>query len=395
VSHSPSGAKVSPLQLSSRLFSSRKLIPQLSHGDKYFRQNRLCISATASKPVNDQLTSSSNKSFVEQEVPEISQQSTINFTYRRGFEDRYELLDIIGEGGFGVVHRARSKYTDEEYAVKVLKKGELDTDTKVERLRHEVLHQLEMGPSRNIAYLYQVFEDEDHVYLLMELCRGGDLWRRIKVESGKFYNEREPEAARLITGVLEAVAACHERGIIVRDIKPHNFVFLTDEVDSPLKLTDFGLADSFDVHEIDGEPFNQQVGTSRYMAPEVVGRFTDWPPTVAYGPKADVWGVGVLFYQLMTGNLPFKMESPSKELESKDVFMTVALGPLDFECEAWTNLSPKCRDMIQQLLTRDPEQRPHAKDALKHEWLLEGASACSLTSFPPRSVYVPPRSSPL
>ena len=94
--------------------------------------------------------------------------------------------------------------------------------------------------------------------------------------------------------MLRTAAQCHSRGIIFRDIKPDNFLFLTPAPNAPLKATDFGLAGKLPP---EGERLTRRCGTPSYMAPEVINR--------SYGAEADVWSCGVVAYQLLTGRLPF------------------------------------------------------------------------------------------
>eukprot|EP00238_Polyblepharides_amylifera_P014149 CAMPEP_0196580708 /NCGR_PEP_ID=MMETSP1081-20130531/30201_1 /TAXON_ID=36882 /ORGANISM="Pyramimonas amylifera, Strain CCMP720" /LENGTH=576 /DNA_ID=CAMNT_0041900663 /DNA_START=686 /DNA_END=2416 /DNA_ORIENTATION=+ len=291
------------------------------------------------------------------------------FGYPNDFHPRYELIEVIGRGSYGVVWRAKCRQTSLTYAVKILEKKSLDTAERLERVRREVLYQATMGPSLSVAYLFKVFEDEDKVYMVMEMCEGGPLWNRVKAGQ---YNEAQ--AACIIKAALQAVAQCHARGIILRDVKPHNFLFLNNQEDSPLKLTDFGLAAQFDpMKGMHQQPFKKRVGTSLYMAPEVVGRLTQWPPLVQYGPKADLWSVGVMAYQLLCGRLPYKTlpgkggeEAP---LTSADAFAAITLGALDFKNAQWDKLSPPAKNLVSQLLQTEAEDRPSAREALQHPWL--------------------------
>jgi len=135
------------------------------------------------------------------------------------------------------------------------------------------------------------------------------------------------QVARLVREALHAVAQCHARGVVVRDVKPQNFLLLGEGEASPLKLVDFGLAAAFRPGGAEEEEtLSERVGTSSYMAPEVVGRLTSWPPVPKYGPKADIWSVGIMAYQLLTGRLPYKTPLGQDALDSADVFAAIALN---------------------------------------------------------------------
>lgn len=306
----------------------------------------------------------------------------------RDFEVRFELLEEIGRGGYGTVFRAEARSTRQEFAVKVIRKEKLTTPARRKRARLEMDTMKMMGSSLSIATLYGAYEDDANVYLVQELCRGGVLWERIR--SGQY---SEAQAADIVRQVLRAVAQCHARGVMIRDIKPHNFLFLDSRPDAPLKLTDFGLATYFDAGmPADAEPFDERVGTSHYMAPEVVGRLTSWPPESRYGPKADLWSVGVLVHQLLSGRLPFTSTKadtlqdpepsgpscPTGQFKS-DVFAAIMLGKLDMEAEPWPQISEDARALVQRLLQTDPKQRPTAVEALRSPWLRGKAPTAPLS----------------
>mmetsp|Transcript_36293 Transcript_36293/g.43844 ORF Transcript_36293/g.43844 Transcript_36293/m.43844 type:complete len:674 (+) Transcript_36293:355-2376(+) len=312
------------------------------------------------------------------------------FGFRRNFDMHYTMCEKIGEGGFGTVFRCIENETNKEFAVKILPKEHLTTPEKQERMRREILNQRRMSPSLSVTYLYDEYEDDKSVYLVMELCKGGHLWQRIK--RGQY---SEAKAAKIIAAAIQSIAQCHAVGIMLRDIKPSNFLFLTEAEDSPLKITDFGLAVNFKPGHDNREMFSERVGTSQYLAPEVVGRLTSWPPETHYGPKADLWALGVLAYQLLCGRLPHKMwrktptpssasssaspanemHSLTKDLNSGDVFAAIAFGELDFETAPWDSLSPMAQDFLKSLLVKDPAARMNAHQAAKHPWLQQGATS--------------------
>mmetsp|Transcript_8172 Transcript_8172/g.16821 ORF Transcript_8172/g.16821 Transcript_8172/m.16821 type:complete len:415 (+) Transcript_8172:378-1622(+) len=113
------------------------------------------------------------------------------FGYPKDFDERFELLEQLGRGGYGVVHKARQRHTGDLFAVKVLEKSKLVTSESLDRVRREVLYQTKTGPSLSVAYLFRVFEDAERVYMVMELCRGGPLWPRAASEN---YNEAQVTA---------------------------------------------------------------------------------------------------------------------------------------------------------------------------------------------------------
>ncbi|WIA42889.1 hypothetical protein OEZ86_008805 [Tetradesmus obliquus] len=218
------------------------------------------------------------------------------YGYPRNLLDSYYLGRVIGAGSFGVVREGIEVSTGRRFAVKTVskvpKRG-APTPRYLLKLRAEVEVMQQLGVSLNAVHLHDVFEDDVNVHMVMELCEGGALLER--VESGR-YSERY--ISFLVRSILRFIAQCHAKchakGIIYRDVKPDNFLFLTPEEDSPLKATDFGLSIRHYSHE---PKLTSRSGTPAYMAPELVMQ--------CYDEKADLWSVGMLGYQLLTGRFPF------------------------------------------------------------------------------------------
>jgi len=154
------------------------------------------------------------------------------------FKEYYELGDELGEGGFGTTSLCLEKSTGKTYACKVIPKVKLLEDTDVEDVRREIkiMHHLVGIP--NVICIKGVYEDSDVVYIVMELCEGGELFDRIKKRG--YYTE--PKAAKLARTIVSVVEACHSRGVMHRDLKPENFLFVDGDEDSTLKIIDFGLS---------------------------------------------------------------------------------------------------------------------------------------------------------
>jgi len=286
--------------------------------------------------------------------------------------DLYELYDVkslddeepIGAGSYGIVRKVRRKSDGKLFALKTIRKAPWrappTSRTSVQyyhsKLRNELEVMRKIGSSLSIVYLYDSFEDDDAVHLLMDLCTGGELLGRIR--AGMSYSEAD--AAELVRSVLRTAAQCHSRGIIFRDIKPDNFLFERPGDGSPLKATDFGLAGLIKP----GERLARRCGTPSYMAPEVINR--------NYGEEADVWSCGVVAYQLVTGRLPF-VDKVNQRPNAKEVFRAILEDPIDFKSEPWPRLSAECRDLVMKMMNRDPSKRITARAALLHPWLQQTA----------------------
>lgn len=153
-------------------------------------------------------------------------------------EDRYALGPQLGWGQFGVIRSCSDLVTGEALACKSIAKDRLVSadDVRGVKLEIEVMARLSGHP--NVVDLKAVYEDEDSVHLVMELCAGGELFHRL--EERGFFSEHE--AAVLFRYLMEVVAHCHSKGIVHRDLKPENILLVSKSPSSPIKLADFGLA---------------------------------------------------------------------------------------------------------------------------------------------------------
>jgi serine/threonine protein kinase/tetratricopeptide (TPR) repeat protein len=202
----------------------------------------------------------------------------------------YELLEVIGRGGQGVVYRARQKSLNRTVALKVIGLGHWATDAHLRRFRREAEAAASLDHS-GIVPIYEVGERDGSCYFSMKLVEGGQLDEVVK---------REPMAIRhaveLIAKVARTVHYAHEHGILHRDIKPGNILF--DQKGEP-HLTDFGLARLVETESTVTRTM-EVLGTPSYMAPEQAVGNND-----AVSSAADVYGLGAVLYQLLTGHPPF------------------------------------------------------------------------------------------
>jgi len=259
----------------------------------------------------------------------------------------------IGEGSYGVVRLARDKRTGKEYALKIVKKMVSRNDRSLKNLHNEarIIHHL--GPSLDVAYCYGIWEDAHSVQILTEYCRGGDILATARPGGGR---RSEAEVASVVRSVLRVVALCHANNIAHRDIKPDNFLFLSEQTFSPTRAIDFGLATYME----SGCDLTDRCGTVHYCAPEVINQ--------SYGLEADLWSVGVLAYQLLTGKLPFG-GGPNFTKTREEVYEAILHQELDFETEEWDLVSNDAKDFVRSLLTRSRSDRPTSLEALQHRWI--------------------------
>src|SRR5205814_1743973 len=263
----------------------------------------------------------------------------------------YELLEVIGHGGQGVVYRARQKSLNRTVALKVIGLGHWATEAHLKRFRREAQAAASLDHS-GIVPIYEVGERDGSCYFSMKVVEGGQLDAVVK---------REPmpirHAVELIVKVARTVHYAHEHGILHRDIKPGNI--LLDQKGEP-HLTDFGLARLVETESTVTRTL-EVLGTPSYMAPEqAVGN------NEAVTSAADVYGLGAVFYQLLTGQPPFA---------GGTTYETIKLL-LDTEPRQPRVLNPKSdRDLSTiclKCLDKDPKRRYSSALALAEDlerWL--------------------------
>eukprot|EP00586_Coscinodiscus_wailesii_P003692 CAMPEP_0172487786 /NCGR_PEP_ID=MMETSP1066-20121228/17001_1 /TAXON_ID=671091 /ORGANISM="Coscinodiscus wailesii, Strain CCMP2513" /LENGTH=883 /DNA_ID=CAMNT_0013254611 /DNA_START=232 /DNA_END=2883 /DNA_ORIENTATION=+ len=283
----------------------------------------------------------------------------IEIPFGKPIEDVYDGVHdghILGSGISGVVRLCVHKKTGVRYAVKCLDLGLINADG-IEQLREEIFVMCQLDHP-NIVRLEEVYESTTEIYLVMELCVGGELFDRLDEQPDYHYTEQD--CARLVKQMLKAVRYLHSKGVVHRDLKLENFLFMTQEDDSELKMIDFGLSKHFKK----GEFQDQAVGTPYTVAPEVIrGK---------YDERCDVWAIGVITYLLLSGDPPFGgCGGPETLLQIRKKILR---GVFVFEPEdIWELVSQEAKDFISDLLITDPKQRPTAREAQHSQWLQEWA----------------------
>ncbi|KAL0461480.1 UNVERIFIED_CONTAM: CDPK-related kinase [Sesamum latifolium] len=224
----------------------------------------------------------------------------------------------------------------------------MTTAIAIEDVRKEVKILRALTGHNNLIQFYDAYEDQDNVYIVMELCEGGELLDRILSRGGKYTEE---DAKTVMIQILNVVAFCHLQGVVHRDLKPENFLFTSKEENSTLKAIDFGLSDFVKPDE----RLNDIVGSAYYVAPEVLHR--------AYSTEADVWSIGVIAYILLCGSRPFWARTES------GIFRAVVKAEPTYEEPPWPTLSSEAKDFVKRLLNKDPRKRMTAAQAMCHPWL--------------------------
>ncbi|XVF54051.1 hypothetical protein PTKIN_Ptkin05aG0150400 [Pterospermum kingtungense] len=268
-------------------------------------------------------------------------------------KDRYILGEQLGWGQFGIIRLCSDKMTREVLACKSISKDRLVTSDDAHSVKLEIEIMTRLSGHPNVVDLKAVYEDEDYIHLVMELCAGGELFHRLE-KYGRF---SEAEARIIFRHLMQVVLYCHEIGVVHRDLKPENILLATKASSSPIKLADFGLA----TYIKPGQYLRGTVGSPFYIAPEVLAG--------GYNQAADIWSAGVILYILLSGTPPFWGKTKSW------IFNAVRAADLQFPADPWDRISDSAKNLVRGMLNTDPFQRLTALQVLDHLWMTNDESS--------------------
>jgi len=210
---------------------------------------------------------------------------------------RYEVLEILGEGGMGAVYKARDHEVDRFVAIKVIQPGLASSHTMLRRFKQELLLARQVT-HKNVVRIFDIGESDGMKFITMEYVDGGDL-RSLIVEKGKFGAQ---EAVNIIRQICDALDAAHTANVVHRDLKPQNIMVDTA---GRVVVMDFGIAHSKDLPGM--TMTGALIGTPDYMSPEQAkGAKTD--------ARSDIFSLGLIFYEMLTGKLPFEAATMGEKM---------------------------------------------------------------------------------
>ncbi len=247
--------------------------------------------------------------------------------------ERYELGDLLGRGGMSEVRAGRDLRLGRDVAIKLLTTGRSDGSRMRERFEAEARAVASLSHP-NVVLVFDSGEHEGVPYLVMERLPGRTL--ADEMAAGPLAPER---AARVTTDVLAALGAAHAAGIVHRDIKPSNVLLASD---GAVKVSDFGIAKNASAMTLTDD--GTLLGTPGYLAPE---RLTGEPAT----PQSDLYSVGVLLYEALTGRPPFEGDSPAGLLRA------IAEGRPVPLLERRPDLPPRLAHAVEKAMEREPSAR--------------------------------------
>ena len=271
--------------------------------------------------------------------------SSINFT---NINETYDIQEQIGKGKFAIVYKGIHKLTGRTVAIKILNKKDM-TIIDLELVKTE-MDVLKICQHPNIIKLYDIHENEENIYLIMEYCQGSDLFTYIEKRG---YKLNEKRACEIIHKLCAAVYYLHSYGIVHRDLKPENIIMTDNTDNADIRLLDFGLSKILGPTEKCSEPF----GTISYVAPEVLKQ-------KYYGREVDIWSIGIITYLLLCGCLPFDDEKSEKEIARQTIE-----DPVPYYPRLWKKLSEDAKNFVEGCLKKNPLERMNIKDALEHNWI--------------------------
>lgn len=275
--------------------------------------------------------------------------------------DRYEIGRVLGSGGMGQVREGRDRRLDRRVAVKLVTEGLADATTRARFLREATLAARFTHP--HVVTVYDAGEDDGTLYLVMELVQGPTL-ARVLADRGAL----DPaEVVAVGDQVLAAVGAAHRNGLVHRDIKPSNILFTEEGV---AKLADFGIAKALGRQAAALTATGQIIGTSWYLSPEqAMGREAT--------PPSDLYAVGVVLYEMLTGRRPFDGETP----------IAIALAhqrePVPPLLERCPGLDPDLAAVVERALAKSPRDRYPDAAAMQAALASPGAAPALLAGLGP------------
>ena len=253
----------------------------------------------------------------------------------------YQKGQLLGKGGFSYCYKCLDLKEQKIYVMKQLENNDIS--------RNEIEIHKSLKHNNIVSYKDSII-DNDTVYIIVEFCENKDL-ASFFGENKKRKNLKEIEVQYFILQIIHALKYLHKRRIVHRDLKPGN-IFLNKNLE--VKIGDFGLAKQFAYM---GEKIKHQGGTLQYMAPEVVENSES-------SFEVDIWAIGVIMYYLIIGKLPFR---GSNQEETKEKIKKV-----DYTYQKDAIISEAAKDLISQILVKDPIKRPSLRQILMHDFFKLG-----------------------
>ncbi|KAF7312140.1 Non-specific serine/threonine protein kinase [Mycena indigotica] len=263
----------------------------------------------------------------------------------------YLLLQTLGEGEFGKVKLGLHSQWGEEVAVKLIRRGNVDTAVRMSKVEREI-EVLRTLKHPSIVRLYDVIETDKYIGIIIEYASGGELFDFILAH--RYLRERD--ASKLFSQLISGVWYIHQKKIVHRDLKLENL--LLDRHRNVI-ITDFGFANRFE-HKAD-DLMQTSCGSPCYAAPELV-----ISEGLYVGSAVDIWSCGVILYAMLAGYLPFDDDPANPDGDNINLlYKYIVNTPLSFP----DYISDEARDLLKMMLVPDPRKRASLEGVMRHPWL--------------------------
>lgn len=283
--------------------------------------------------------------------------------------ETYTIGQKLGAGASGEVFSCTHKTSHQKFALKVVRKDQVMNDLQSMVTEIEIMKRVR---HRHVVSMYELYESPRCQWLILELVTGGSLQDYIL----KTTSYTEDSAAIMVMQLLQGVQYLHSLGIVHRDLKVEN-ILLQGSNNPEIKIADFGLSAFVGVGEVGfdkEEGLNRKRykelrdmwGTKEYFAPELIQR--------AYGPQADLWSIGCIVYEMLSGDVAFPIH---KNEHDSSVFRRISEANVNYTGPVWKEISPQGKAFVQAMLTVNPEQRLNTVEALQHPWIVKSHAAHS------------------
>ena len=252
------------------------------------------------------------------------------------FNNRYQIVEKLGAGGTAIVYRGQDMLLNRAVTIKILREEFATNSDLVRRFRHEAQAVASLSHP-NIVSVYDVGYEENMHYIVMEFIEGESLKEYIKRKGAL----RLAEACNIISQILAGVQHAHEHGIIHRDIKPHNILL---GVDGRAKVTDFGIAVGMSDVTMTYNSTSRIMGSVHYISPEQV-------QGLAVTDRSDIYSCGVVFYEMLTGRVPYQGETP----------ISIAMQHVQGELILPNQVNPEVPAGLSYVVTRAMRKNPETR----------------------------------
>ncbi|XP_044588361.1 titin homolog isoform X4 [Cotesia glomerata] len=273
------------------------------------------------------------------------------------FDERYNVLEELGKGKYGVVRRIVDKSNGSSFAAKFIRTIKAKDRQQV----NDEINIMNMLRHPKLLRLIAAFESPREMIMVTEYISGGELFERVVADD---FTLTEKDSILFVRQICMGVDYMHDNLVVHLDLKPENIMCHT-RTSHRIKLIDFGLAQTLKPDT----PVRVLFGTPEFIPPEIIG----FEPI---GTESDMWSVGVICYVLLTGLSPFMGENDA------ETFANITRADFDFDDKAFSAISEEAKDFISGLLIKRKELRMSAKECLKHPWLAQRAESMSRVALP-------------